>query len=122
MYCSTFFVEERLKIDDPVGAISVHGACGFWGILSLGIFANGKYGDGWNGVPGTVKGIISGDYTQILAELIGGLTNIIYVGVTVLVVFWIIDKIVGGHRVSAEVEMEGLDIPEMGAAGYSSEV
>ena len=68
MYGSTFFVEARLKIDDPVGAISVHGACGFWGILSLGIFANGKYGDGWNGVPGTVKGMISGDYTQILAE------------------------------------------------------
>src|SRR5260370_36878359 len=49
MYFSVFFVEEKLRIDDPVGAISVHGTCGCWGVLSLGIFANGTYGDGWNG-------------------------------------------------------------------------
>jgi Amt family ammonium transporter len=47
---SVFFVERTLKIDDPVGAISVHGVCGAWGVLSVGIFANGSYGQGWNGV------------------------------------------------------------------------
>ena len=49
---SAMFIENVLKIDDPVGASSVHGACGAWGILALGLFADGRYGDGWNGVPG----------------------------------------------------------------------
>jgi ammonium transporter, Amt family len=50
------FVEQyRLKIDDPVGAISVHGVCGLWGVISLGIFADGSYGKGWNGVHKLVK-------------------------------------------------------------------
>ena len=55
---AVFFVERTLKIDDPVGAISVHGVNGAWGVLSLGLFADGTYGDGWNGVPGTVKGLL----------------------------------------------------------------
>ncbi len=121
MYFSVFFVEETMKIDDPVGAISVHGTCGAWGVISLGIFANGKYGDGWGGVPGTVKGLISGDPTQIVAEFIGLTTNVIYVFGMTWFVLWVIDLIVGGHRVSAEVEIEGLDGPEMGALGYSSD-
>lgn len=121
MYFSVFFMEETLKIDDPVGAISVHGVCGFWGVLSLGIFANGKYGDGWNGVTGTVKGIIAGDPMQFVAEFIGGMTNIIYVFSITWAVLWVVDKAVGGHRVSAEVENEGLDGPEMGALGYAND-
>lgn len=52
---AVFFVERTLKIDDPVGAISVHGVCGAWGVLSVGIFANGSYGTGWNGVHKLVK-------------------------------------------------------------------
>jgi Amt family ammonium transporter len=54
---SVSFFENKLKIDDPVGAISVHGVNGFWGILSLGLFADGKYGDGFNGVAGGVRGL-----------------------------------------------------------------
>ena len=63
------FVDRKLKIDDPVGAFAVHGANGAWGVLSLGLFADGSYGDGWNGVPGTVKGLFYGDGKQFLAEL-----------------------------------------------------
>ena len=48
------FVEGTLKVDDPVGAVSVHGICGVWGVLAVGLFADGSYGDGWNGVAGTV--------------------------------------------------------------------
>ena len=48
----------QLKIDDPVGAIAVHGVNGAWGCLALGLFADGTYGDGWNGVPGTVTGSV----------------------------------------------------------------
>ncbi len=49
---SVFFVERTLKIDDPVGAISVHGVNGAWGVLSLGLFADGTYGDGLTALPG----------------------------------------------------------------------
>lgn len=53
---SVLFVERVLKLDDPVGAISVHGTCGAWGVISLGLLADGVYGDGFNGVPGTEIG------------------------------------------------------------------
>src|SRR6185295_4593414 len=59
-----FFVERKLKIDDPVGAISVHGANGLWGVLSVGLFSDGTYGDGWNTVAGPVKGLFFGDAGQ----------------------------------------------------------
>jgi Amt family ammonium transporter len=118
MYISVFFVEETLKIDDPVGAISVHGTCGAWGVLALGIFANGKYGDGWNGVSGNVAGLIAGDYKQIIAEAIGVTTNFIFVGSITFIILFIIEKLMG-NRTSAEAEIEGLDIPEMGAYAYS---
>ena len=118
-YYSVFFFEEKLKIDDPVGAISVHFTNGFWGVISLGIFANGTYGDGWNGVPGKVTGLIYGDYKQLIAEFIGACTNIVWVGLSTFVILYIIGKLVG-NRVSAEDEVAGLDIPEMGALGYSN--
>jgi Amt family ammonium transporter len=47
---SVLALERRFRIDDPAGAIPVHGVCGLWGALALGIFADGSYGDGWNGV------------------------------------------------------------------------
>lgn len=114
---SCFFFERKARIDDPVGAISVHGVNGAWGVISLGLFADGTYGDGWNGVPGTVTGLFYGDASQLWAEIIGVLANVIYIGILSFIVFKIIDKIVG-NRVSAKAEMEGLDVPEMGGEGY----
>jgi Amt family ammonium transporter len=112
------FIDIKLKIDDPVGASSVHGTCGFWGVLSLGLFADGTYGDGWNGVPGTVKGLFYGDGKQFVAELIGGLTCFVFVFVVMYIFFKLIAKSPFGLRSSAEEEMAGLDIPEMGVHGY----
>jgi Amt family ammonium transporter len=111
------FVDRKLKIDDPVGAFAVHGANGFWGVLSLGLFADGSYGDGWNGVAGTVKGLFYGDSKQFLAELIGGVTCFVFVFVVMYAFFKLSNKVVK-LRVAEAVEVGGLDIPEMGVHGY----
>lgn len=115
---SVFFIERTLKVDDPVGAISVHGVCGAWGVLSLGLFADGTYGDGWNGVKGTVTGLFYGDVSQFVAQVIDVIVNFAFVFVASFIFFKVIDILVG-NRVSAEVEHEGLDVPEMGIPGYS---
>jgi Amt family ammonium transporter len=111
------FIDRKLKIDDPVGAIAVHGVNGFWGVLSLGLFADGKYGDGWNGVPGTVKGLFYGDSSQLIAELIGGVTCFVFVFPVMYIFFKICAKTVGLRSSEAD-EVGGLDIPEMGVHGY----
>jgi Amt family ammonium transporter len=114
---SVFFVERTLKVDDPVGAISVHGVNGAWGVLALGLFADGTYGDGWNGVPGTVKGLFYGDASQFLAQCIGTLTNIVYVAAIGYVVFKLLDVTLG-LRVDPEHEFEGLDQHEVAVVAY----
>jgi ammonium transporter, Amt family len=114
---SYFFIDTKLKIDDPVGASSVHGTCGFWGVLSLGLFADGSYGDGWNGVPGTVKGLFYGDTSQFFAELIGGLTCFVFVFAVMYIFFKICAKTIGLRSTDAD-QLAGLDIPEMGVHGY----
>jgi ammonium transporter, Amt family len=113
------FVERVLKLDDVVGAISVHGTNGLWGVISLGLFADGKsnYGGAWNGVPGSVTGLFYGDAGQLVAQLIGVATLIGFVFSFSFVLNLVIEA-VWGHRVSPKVELEGLDIPEMGALGY----
>jgi Amt family ammonium transporter len=115
---SATFIETKLRIDDPVGASSVHGVCGAWGILSLGLFANGSYGEGYNGVDGPVRGLLFGDSGQFFAESVGILANVVYVGSMTAMALFVVGKLVG-NRVPADVEMSGLDIPEMGVHGYS---
>ena len=116
------FFFDRIGIDDAVGAISVHGVNGAWGCLSIGLFADGTYGDGWNGVAGTVKGLFyGGGLGQFWAELIGVTVCFITVSILSFIVYFIAEKIVG-NRVSLEVEIEGLDVPEMGVPGYAGVV
>jgi Amt family ammonium transporter len=115
---AALFVEGTLKIDDPVGAISVHGVNGTWGVLCVGIFANGTYGDGFNGVAGPVRGILYGDPGQLAASCLGILANVSYVGLTSTVALLVIGKL-AGNRVAAEDEVAGLDLPEMGVEGYA---
>jgi Amt family ammonium transporter len=114
---SVLFVERTLKIDDPVGAISVHGVNGAWGILALGLFADGTYGDGLNGVAGTVKGLFYGGASQFGAEVVGILTNVVFVFVVMYVFFKVLDKIVP-LRVAEELEREGLDQAEVAVSAY----
>jgi Amt family ammonium transporter len=108
---------DRLRIDDPVGAISVHGTCGLWGVIALGLFADGTYGAGWNGVEGTVKGLLYGDASQLLAQLAGVGTLLAWAFGLSWVFFKVQDK-VQGIRVSPEEELQGLDLPLMGALAY----
>jgi len=116
---SVEFLERVMKIDDPVGATSVHGTCGLWGVLCVGLFADGtsNYGGSWNGVDGSVTGLFYGDAGQFLAQLIGVCT-LVGVIFTLSYVFNVIIDVFVGQRVSTDVELEGLDLPEMGALGY----
>ena len=116
---SVEFVERVMKVDDPVGAISVHGANGLWGVISVGLFADGtsNYGGSWNGVSGSVTGLFYGDAGQLVAQLIGVATLIGFVFTLSFVVNLLLDWFVG-QRTPAKTELEGLDLPEMGALGY----
>ncbi len=111
------FVENRLRIDDPVGAISVHCVNGMWGVLSVGLFADGTYGDGLNGVAGGVRGLFYGDPSQLLAQLIAMAVLIIYGFGIAFLFFSILDR-TWGMRVNPQDELDGLDIPEMGVLAY----
>ena len=114
---SVWFVENKLKIDDPVGAISVHGVNGVWGLLALGLFADGSYGSGINGVDGTVRGLFYGGSGQLWAQLIN-IAAVIVWGIGSSWLFWkILDKIMK-IRVKASDEIAGLDLPEMGVLAY----
>jgi Amt family ammonium transporter len=114
------FIDAVLKVDDPVGAIAVHGVNGAWGILALGIFSNGVYGQGLNGVAYGVTGLLYGDKGQFVASVIGVLANVAWVAPVAALAFFIIGKVVG-NRVEAEDEVNGLDLSEMGVQGYSAD-
>ena len=114
---SVFFVERKLRVDDPVGAISVHGTCGAWGMIALGLFADGTYGDGLNNVPGTVKGLFYGGQSQFAAELIGVVVNVVFVFGVMYAFFKILNRFIP-LRVHAEVELEGLDRHEVAVEAY----
>ena len=114
---SVFFVERVLKVDDPVGAISVHGVNGAWGVLALGLFADGTYGDNFNGITGTVKGLFYGDASQFVAQLVGTVTNILFVFIVMYAFFKILDKIIP-LRATEEMEIEGLDQTEVAVTAY----
>jgi len=116
---SVEFVDKVMKVDDPVGAISVHGTNGLWGVLSVGLFADGKsnYGGSWNGVTGSVTGLFYGDASQLVAQLIGIATLVGLVFTMTFVANLVIDAVIG-QRVGAKAELEGLDLPEMGQLGY----
>jgi ammonium transporter, Amt family len=116
--CLAAILLEKLKIDDPVGAAPVHFFNGMWGVIAVGIFANGNPDTAaWNGVSTPVIGLLYGGSTQILAQI----AEVVVVGATVFASSFVFFKILNALkllRVSREVELGGLDEPEMGAIGY----
>jgi Amt family ammonium transporter len=126
------FIESK-GIDDPVGAISVHGICGSFGVLAVGLFANGTYGAGWNatveGKAATsgkgVIGIFGGDFGIGLSQLAVQAIAVVVLWTVMLGIafafFKIQNKVMkGGIRPPEEEELAGMDIPEMGALAYPS--
>jgi Amt family ammonium transporter len=120
------FNDRVLKIDDPCGAISVHGYCGLLGGVSLGLFADGTYGAGWNGVGAAsylgnagqgVTGLFYGDTQQFLVQLIGASVSAAWAFGATFAIFKVVNSI-RSMRVSPEVELEGLDVPEFGGLAY----
>jgi Amt family ammonium transporter len=115
------FLDKRAKIDDPCGAISVHGFCGAWGLISVGLLADGTYPDkavGWNGIFHPVTGLFyGGGGNQLLAQFVDvGVGFAWAFGVTYLI--FTVAKHFMKIRVSAEVEIEGTDEGEFGAVCY----
>lgn len=117
---------ERKGIDDPVGAIAVHGIGGTFGVLCVGLFANGVYGNGWNGaVDGDgaaieLKGLFYGGGSQLGAQALG----VVVIWTVIFGIAFSFFKIqnalmTGGIRPPAEQEIEGLDLPEMGVVAYN---
>ena len=114
---SVLFWERKAKIDDPVGAVSVHGVNGLWGMLALGLFADGTYGAGWNGVEGAVTGLFYGDGGQLVAQLIACVVVALWAFGTMYAFFRIQDKVQGVRSTEAD-ELAGLDVTEMGVMAY----
>src|SRR5712691_7396989 len=127
LVCAGVLFNERvLKVDDPCGAISVHGYCGWFGAVAVGIFADGAYGAGWNGVGAAtylgkagqgVTGLLYGDSSQFVLQLSGATLCALYAFGLTFVVFKLVNA-VRSMRVSKEVELEGLDVPEFGGLAY----
>lgn len=103
------FVERGLKIDDPVGAVGVHAGGGLWGLLAVGVFADGTYGG--------VSGLITGQVGQLIAQIIDMITVSVWALVTGFILFWLL-KVTMGLRASREEELQGLDVPEHGTECY----
>ena len=130
---AVFFIEKR-GIDDPVGAIAVHGVCGTFGVLTVGLFANGIYGAGWNlsttdgaalaadySNAQPVKGLLyGGGFGQLGAQALGVLVIWTVIFGLAFAFFKLQDKFTkGGIRSSEEDEISGLDLPEMGVMAYN---
>ncbi len=124
------FIESK-GVDDPVGAIAVHGVGGTFGVLCVGIFANGTYGAGWNVTTEGkmfdsgkgVVGILGGDFSlglgQLGAQALGVVTLWTVIFGIAFAFFRVQDKLTkGGIRPAADIELAGMDLPEMGALAY----
>ncbi len=114
---------EWLRIDDPIGAVPVHGVCGIWGTLSLGLFACGKYGAATpTGADDSAAAVVTGlfyggGWSQLIGQAIGSaVVTVASLGVGLVLMYAV--KATGTLRVSREGELEGLDLHEHGGPAY----
>jgi Amt family ammonium transporter len=112
MLGAAYFVERVLKVDDVVGAVPVHAGAGLWGLLAVGIFADGTYGG--------VSGLVDGNASQIVLQIVDIVTVVVWTTVTAFLTFFLIKKTMG-LRASKEEEISGLDVPEHGTEAYPAE-
>jgi Amt family ammonium transporter len=125
---AVWIIERRFKLDDPVGAIAVHGVCGLFGVLAIGIFADGRYGAGWNATSSSVtdgKGVTGILYDaglgirQLGAQGVGALVLCTVIFGVAYAFFRVQDRLTeGGIRPTADDEERGLDLVEMGVPAY----
>ena len=116
---------EWIRVDDPCGAFAVHGVCGIWGTLSLGLFAVGNYGlpgaSGSDTSGGRVTGLLyGGNANQLVAQIKGSATIVVCTLVAGFAIMYLL-RALGQLRISAEGELEGLDIHDHGAPAYHPE-
>ena len=112
VYAVSFF--DKIKIDDPVGAVSVHGVCGAFGTIMVGFFS-AREADGV-----VKKGLLYGGGTdQLVSQIIGVVAVAVFVAVTTGILFAVLKATIG-LRVNEQEEIEGLDVHEHGFAGYSN--
>ncbi|WP_292466396.1 ammonium transporter [Methanolobus sp.] len=120
VYAGVMFNENTLKVDDPVGAIAVHGYCGTWGLIAVGIFALGQ-GEGSMladaAYTSAGAGLLYGGYQQFLIQVVGAILSIVWAFGISFIIFKVLDWTIG-LRVSAEHEIAGLDIVEHGISAY----
>jgi ammonium transporter, Amt family len=120
LVCMATFWLEKLHIDDPVGAVPVHFANGCWGVLAVGIFANGNPASaGWNGVATPVVGLLHGGSTQIIAQSLEAISVFVVVGGLSYLFFKVLNMLKLLRSAPAD-ELMGLDVPEMGMVGYTN--
>lgn len=123
-----YWVEHGLKIDDPVGAFGVHGACGIWGLISVGIFADGAFGNGFNGVTDYlgkkgsdalgVTGILHGDPKQLVAQLIAAVVCMVWAFGFTYIYFKVQSKLFPLRSKAADSLDLSLDEEEFGTLAY----
>ncbi|MCU1485852.1 MAG: ammonium transporter [Actinomycetia bacterium] len=115
---------EKIKVDDPIGAVAVHAGCGIWGTLSLGFFASGQFGiptpDGVD-VSTKVEGLFyGGGLDQLKAQFFGSLTCVVVMSIAAAALMYGV-KATKTLRVSQDGELEGIDLHEHGTPAYHME-
>ena len=119
--CVASVLLEKCRIDDPVGAVPVHFGNGILGVIAVGIFANGNPDTaGWNGIATPVTGLLYGNGSQLLAQLLEAGSIIVVVGSLSYAFFKVLDAL-NLLRVSGMDELVGVDLPEMGTIGYPTD-
>ncbi len=121
LVCLSVLFLDKLHIDDPVGAVSVHGVCGLWGLISVGLFADGTYGNYTTAAPHVIGLFYGGGVGQLIAQLISAGVCCTWAFVCGWLTFSIAKILFNGIRISPEEEIEGLDIIEHGTSAYPDE-